>query len=229
VKDRVFAGPDVEGALAAAAETLGLPASSLRYVVLDPGTVGGRGLQPTPARVAVLLGDPPQERAAAVVEAPPTDPRAEVRSLVRAIATAAAIDVDVEVEEGEASVLVHVEGADEDFFLGPTGGCEVLDAVEHLLQRSVGVSFGARPVRLRSPRLQERRDAALVEDARRLAAEVRADGTARTTGPLNSYQRRVVHVALGGEPDLTTYSVGDGATRRVTVALASSTPLAEPD
>jgi crotonobetainyl-CoA:carnitine CoA-transferase CaiB-like acyl-CoA transferase len=57
VKDRVFSGPDVEEALAVAAASLGLPRSGLRYVVLDPGSAGGRGLMPTPARVAI----PPPE------------------------------------------------------------------------------------------------------------------------------------------------------------------------
>ena len=48
MRDRVFSGPDVEEALAIAAASLGLPRAELRYVVLDPGTAGGRGLKPTP-------------------------------------------------------------------------------------------------------------------------------------------------------------------------------------
>jgi spoIIIJ-associated protein len=223
----VFTGRDVEGALSAAAETLGLPVSALRYVVLDPGTAVGRGLQPTPARVAVLLEDRPPPRPEPESEAPPVDPRAQIRTIVRAIATAAAIDVDVEIEEGEASLLVHLDGAGEEFFLGTEGRGEVLDALEHLLQRSVAATPGARFVRVRSPRLQQRRDAALVEDARKLAEAVRADGQARTTEPLNSYERRVVHLALNVEPGLTTSSVGEGATRRVTVALSPSSAPAE--
>jgi spoIIIJ-associated protein len=40
--------------------------------------------------------------------------------------------------------------------------------------------------------------------------------------PLNAYERRLVHVALQGEPGITTYSVGEGAGRRVTVAPADA-------
>jgi predicted RNA-binding protein Jag len=36
--------------------------------------------------------------------------------------------------------------------------------------------------------------------------------------PQNPYERRVVHVALQNEPGVTTYSVGEGPDRRVTVA-----------
>ena len=44
VKDRLFSGTDVEDALSAAAASLGLPRAELRYVVLEPGGGGGRGL-----------------------------------------------------------------------------------------------------------------------------------------------------------------------------------------
>ena len=38
---------------------------------------------------------------------------------------------------------------------------------------------------------------------------------------LNSYERRVVHMALAGEPGIRTSSVGEGAERRLTVAPAA--------
>ena len=60
MKDRVFSGSDVSEAVALAAANLGLPLAQLRYVVLEAGSPGGRGLSPTPARIAVLLEDPPE-------------------------------------------------------------------------------------------------------------------------------------------------------------------------
>jgi spoIIIJ-associated protein len=65
---------------------------------------------------------------------------------------------------------------------------------------------------------RETRDEAIRLKARGLAAAVRADGTARVTDPLNAYERRIVHMALAEEPGVTTYSVGEGAGRRVTIA-----------
>ncbi len=37
---------------------------------------------------------------------------------------------------------------------------------------------------------------------------------------MNAYERRIVHVALQAEPGITTFSVGQGSDRRVTVAPA---------
>jgi spoIIIJ-associated protein len=221
VKDRIFSGQDVHDALAVAAASLGLPQAALRYVVLDAGTPAGRGLKPTPARVAVLLEDPHREasRPAPRADAPvPADPRAGLRSTLRAVVEAGGLDVEAEVEETEEAVVARLRGADVAFFLEPEGRGEVLRALEHLLHRMYGAALQPRSLRLTCEGFRERRDAALAAEARRLAAEVRAEGRLRTMEPLNAYERRVVHVALQGEPGVRTYSVGEGMERRVTVA-----------
>jgi spoIIIJ-associated protein len=226
VKDRLFSGPDVDEALSIAAASLGLPRAELRYVVLDPGSAGGRGLQPTPARIAVLLHDPPRgassSRPAGGASSPATDPRAGIRETLRELAEAGALDVEPEIEETEEAVVVRLRGPDHAFFLGAEGKGEVLRATEHLLQRLYGAAVQPRFLRLTCEGFRERRDQALAAEARRLAEAVRADGRPHEMPPLNAYERRVVHVALQDEPGVTTFSVGEGSSRRVTVA--PSTP-----
>jgi spoIIIJ-associated protein len=220
VKDRVFSGPDVEEALAVAAASLGLPRAGLRYVVLEPGSPGGRGLMPTPARVAILLEAiaPTRPVAPATAKVSVADPRAGLRATVRAVVESGGLDVDAEVEEDGDAVVVRLRGRDLAFFFGEDGRGEVLRATEHLLQRLYGAALQPRALRLVAEGFQERRNEALAEEARRVAAEVRRDGEPRTLAPQNAYERRVVHVALQDEPGVTTYSVGEGPGRRVTVA-----------
>lgn len=234
MKDHVFTGPSVPAALAEAATMLGLPETELRYVVLDAGSPGGRGLQPTPARVAVLLEAAPAAPARTAPPPPmapalPTEPRAGIRGMVRALAEEAGIDVWAEIQDqDDEKIVVQLKGPDHAFFFGQEGRGDVLRATEHLLQRTYGGEFLPRALRVECEGFQERRDAALGEEARALAAAVREDRTPRTTEPLNGYERRIVHVALSDEADITTYSVGEGSARRVTVALAeeSDTPAA---
>jgi spoIIIJ-associated protein len=57
-------------------------------------------------------------------------------------------------------------------------------------------------------------------EALELAAAVLEDGQPRLLGPLNSYERRIVHVALAEDPRVRTFSVGEGSDRRVTIAPA---------
>ena len=231
MKDRVFSGPDVEEAIAVAAASLGVPKAELRYVVLEPGTAGGRGLKPTPARVAVFLAGPERpagparDREPAPAVAP--DPLSGLRETIRAVAAAGELEVEAEIEESEEAVTVRLRGA-EAFFLGEDGRGEVLRATEHLLLRLYGAALRPRALRLTCEGFRTRRDEALAGEAHRLAQAVRADGQPRSMEPMNAYERRIVHVALQAEPGVTTYSVGEGSDRRVTVAPAGTEgPVAE--
>jgi spoIIIJ-associated protein len=226
VRDRAFSGRDVQEAVAAAAAGLGLPAESLRYVVLEPGSPGGLGVKPSPARIAVLLdASSPAPRVppgAAPAGSPAVDPKAEVRGVLRVLTEVAALDLGVEISEREGTQEVRLTGEDVAFFLGADGQGTVLRALEYLLQRVYATAGGEDPLRVECEGFRKRREELLVETARSLAAAVREDGVARTTGPLNSYERRVIHVALSGEAGIVTYSVGEGSDRRVTVATASA-------
>ena len=232
MKDRVFSGSDVSEAVALAAANLGLPLAELRYVVLEAGSPGARGLSPTPARIAVLLeaagdaGSPSSpgrggSRAPAARQEPQElDPRSGIRDTIRAIAEAGGLELAAEVSEGPEAVLVELQGADRAFFLEPDDTAEVLRATEHLLLRLYGAQLMPRALRLSGEGFRERRDAALAAEARRIAEAVRGDGQARDMPSLNSYERRVVHMALAEEPGVTTASSGEGATRRLTIAPA---------
>lgn len=252
MKDRVFTGQDVEEALASAAASLGLPLRDLRYVVLDSGTAGGRGLKPTPARIAILLHDPAaggapaagrggrreeargedaagsgKETAGRLRPAPEErDPRAGVRAIVRAVAEAGGLEIEAEVDESGEAFVVQLRGPDAVFFHGEAASGDVLYALEHLLQRTFGESLRPRVLRLRCEGFREARDRALTEEARQLAAEVRASGHAIQMEPLNAYDRRIVHLALQDLTDVRTFSVGEGLDRRVTIAPKGGDPAA---
>jgi spoIIIJ-associated protein len=226
VKDRVFSGRDVADALAAAGQALGLPPEALRYVVLEAGRAGGLGVGATPARIAVLLdGSPaPASREPAPAPARPSgDPRAGIRAVIRALGEAAGIDLAAEVEEGEQGLRVHLGGKDRGFFLEE--GCEVLRATEHLLMRMFARDVAPRGIHLECEGYREQREEALRATALELAAAVAADGKPRESPPLNSYERRIVHLALAEVKGVVTYSVGEGGDRRVTVAPAGAASL----
>jgi spoIIIJ-associated protein len=219
VKDPVYSGRDVPEAVLAASAALGIQESSLRYVVLAPGRPAALGVGGEPARIAVLLDgvrSPAAEPLPPAGEEPEIDPVEGSRRILQAVARAADVEVVVEIRSEEDAMRIRLSGPDRAFFLDDEGA--VLEALEHLLQRMFAPFLESRRLLLDYEGHREARDEALRQKALGLAEAVRADGTPRVTDPLNAYERRIVHMALAEEPGITTYSVGEGAGRRVTIA-----------
>ncbi len=229
MKDPVFTGKDVDEALKLASRTLSIPQAALRYVVLDPGSTGGRGLSPTEARIAVLFElSRPGAVAVSEPEPRPHEPRGaasvkpstHIREIVRCMVLASGQELDVEIREGRDTLDVHLVGPGTALFFDESG--DTLRALEYLFDRMYGWTLDPQRVRVTCAGFREHRENVVQRRVQELSALVRSDGSARTTEPMNSYERRIVHLALEQDPDMTTYSVGEGRERRVTIALADS-------
>jgi spoIIIJ-associated protein len=231
VKDRAFTGRDVAEAVASAAEVLGLPAASIRYFVLDPGRPGGLGVTPSPARIAVLMEAhaapsrpaPPPEPAAPPEDGPDRDardPEAELHRLVSALAEAAGTGLEAEVVAEREAWTVRLRADDPGFLLGAEGDGDVLAALEHLLHRALAPAVYPLKLKVELIGQRERRDASIRDRAEALVAEVKRDGQARATPPLNAYERRLVHMVAAIRGGVTSRSEGEGAGRRVVIAPA---------
>jgi spoIIIJ-associated protein len=216
----MFSGTSIEAALALAARTLGLPREALRYVVLDPGQPGGRGLSPTPARIAILHDDPERARASAAGGEDPGPPAAAVPLLLEVLeeledALDDSLGLEVR-EDEEEGLVVRIEGPGRRWLLGGDG--DALAALDHLLRRILQAQGHAARLIVWCEGWRERRDAALRERALEVARAVREDGQPRRLEPLNSYERRIVHMAVAELAGLTTFSEGEGHERFVTIA-----------
>jgi len=230
MSDPVFSGQDVADAVASAARSLGLEAARLRYVVLDAGRPGGLGVSPSPARIAVLLERRPAGETRPIPSARPAplqgdeqppaprtgDVRADVRGLVRRLAEASGLDLAAEVEEGADGLVVKLQGPGCAMLLEEEG--EVFRSLDHLLQRAYRDRISSGRLSVQCEGYRDHRDARLRARALELAQAVEADGRPRRTEALNSYERRIVHMVVSERPALETYSVGEGADRRVTIA-----------
>jgi spoIIIJ-associated protein len=242
MKDQIFTGRNVAEAVDIAGRTLGLAPDAIRYVVLEREAPGVMGIGGTPARIAVLLdarkggsGAGPmlganerprgeggeRERSSAPRERP-QDLRAALRAFVRELAETGEIDLTAEVEEDEQRTTVRLFGADRELLL--ERGAEALLALDHIIQRAFAHDIHPRRLVVECEGYRETRDAALETKARELADAVRADGQPRETEPLNSYERRIIHVTLTDAPGVRTFSVGEGPDRRVTIAPAEVPP-----
>ena len=117
--------------------------------------------------------------------------------------------------------LLNIDGADTSFLLNEGG--ELLEALQHLVNQVFGRALPkGEHIVCDVEDFRATREAELRAMARHAADRVRATGTAFTFGPMTSNERRVIHLALAGEADLHTESVGEGSARRLKVSLNPS-------
>src|SRR5918992_5453503 len=124
---------------------------------------------------------------------------------------------------GEATdgCLLNIDGADTSLLLSEGG--ELLEALQHLVNQAFSreLERGERIV-CDADDFRATREAELRAMARHASERVRATGVAFTFGPMNSNERRVIHLSLAEEDDLYTESIGEGSARRLKVSLKLS-------
>src|SRR6267142_1315025 len=131
------------------------------------------------------------------------------------------LQLRVTLKQGVASQVLDIDGADAELLEGQTG--ELLEALQHLLNQIYGrsLSGGARLV-CDVHGFRATREAELQAMANLAANRVRKTGIAFTFEPMNSNERRIIHLTLAEVEDLYTESIGEGAERKLRVGLKST-------
>ena len=127
------------------------------------------------------------------------------------------LKVSSEWNEDEGCIL-NFDGDDVSLVLAENG--EMLDAFETLLFQIYGRELERKHrFSCDADGFRQTRKSELGAMANFAAQNVREKGVPFTFGVLNSTERRVIHLALQGEEDLLTESVGEGRERRLQVSL----------
>ena len=130
------------------------------------------------------------------------------------------LDVTVSVETGDTSKL-DVRGSETDkealgALIGRKG--ERLSALQHLVNLMLSRKLGAwTRVLVDVEDYRGRRERQLREIATRAAEHVRESGKMIQLEPMPALERRWIHLALRGNPDVATQSIGEEPHRRVVI------------
>ena len=159
----------------------------------------------------------------------------QIEEFLDTILDLADFDLDFEVSEGETphpdfenpDLIVRFTGPDVDLLLG--NKAELLLALEQLTMEAIGASadehsricFDANDHRVL--RIEELRMSALAA-----AERVKKTRVPFHFSPMNSRERRILHLALRGETEVRSESVGEGPIRQVVVVPADLKTLPEP-
>jgi spoIIIJ-associated protein len=141
----------------------------------------------------------------------------EIRALVSSVLDAMGFDARVEVYDAGGFIAVDVAPDNTALFIGQKG--ETIDALQYLVNVS---AFKERPffkrIVLDAEGYRQRRVEAIQGMAHRTARRAVREQRTVEMPPMNSAERRVVHLFLSENPGVTTQSEGSGDSRRVSVS-----------
>ncbi len=230
-------GKTVEDAIQNALEQLGASRDAVTVRVISAGTGGLFGIGGGETRVQVELkpegatdetdeDETPEEPtapepAAAAPELPLAQEQLnDATELLREFFHHLGSAVTIEVTDTDP-LRLNVSGEGTDAFIGKRG--TTLRSIQFLFNLMLTKQLGEHDlVVVDIGGYRQRREELLTGMARRLADLVRENGKAITLEAMPPHERRIIHLTLAEDDDVSTHSTGTGDERRVVIEIQPS-------
>lgn len=143
-----------------------------------------------------------------------TDAIKFLTDVFKAMKLEASINVEFDAAENELSIDVKAE--DMGVLIGKRG--QTLDSLQYIVSLAINKDSNEYvKVKLDSENYRIRRKETLENLAKNIASKVKRTGRQVSLEPMNSFERRIIHSALQGDPDCETFSEGNDPYRKVVV------------
>ncbi|HEY4641012.1 MAG TPA: R3H domain-containing nucleic acid-binding protein [Thermoanaerobaculia bacterium] len=153
------------------------------------------------------------------IEIPEQGPESETAGAVRTwceqVLSLAKLNLAVRTEENDTQVHVRLYGSDGRRMIDRNG--ELLDAVQVLANKSLTGRRVEKDIELDCENFKGRRVEDLEQRAHEIADRVREDGREFLLPAMSPIERRIVHMTLRDDADVTTESRGEGFFKRVAI------------
>ncbi len=134
------------------------------------------------------------------------------------VTAAFGIHTPVDVEESPDGPRLNLSGEEAELLVRHRG--EPLKALQHVVDMAYGRTLSDdRRVFVDALAYRKGKDLELRQMAKLLAEKVKQSGLDQQLGPLNPYERRIVHMAVAETAGVTTESVGDAFSKTVLISL----------
>jgi spoIIIJ-associated protein len=178
------------------------------------GGAGGRGPRRESAN-DFQTGDFERFAGEIPVQGPESEPAGAVREWYARLLALAKLQLEIRTEENETQIVIRLFGSDAHLLTDQHG--ELLDAIQVLGNKALVGRKLEKEIELNCEAFKERRAEQLAETAREVAERVRAGGREQLLPSMTPIERRIVHLALQEDADVTTESRGDGFYKRVAI------------
>jgi spoIIIJ-associated protein len=140
-----------------------------------------------------------------------------IAEFVQNVVNAMGLGLTVAIEETPEATRINLEGEDGGALIRRGG--EGLQALQHIVATAFRKQLGEdNRIVIDCMGFRRDKDAELRQMARFMADKARSTGAAQEMGPLNPYERRIVHMAIAEAGDVTSESIGDAHMKTVIIS-----------
>jgi len=194
-------GRTVEEAVDLALQKLGTNREQVKIIVLSEGTKGLFGLGYKPCKVRVTIKE---------------DNSASPESILKTILNEMDVECEIRSMSSDGNIHLTIKTPNPGLLIGRRG--MTLNSIQYLVNCVANrSSLVKRRIMIDTEQYRERREESLVSLAKRLASKVKVTGHEVIVEPMNPQDRRVIHMTLQSDPDIVTFSRGEGSMRSVVI------------
>jgi spoIIIJ-associated protein len=141
----------------------------------------------------------------------------QIVAFLQSVVDAMGMTLQARIEETPEAARINLEG--EDGGLLVRSGGQGLQALQHLVATAFRKQLGddSRIV-VDCNGFRKDKDAEIRQMARFVAEKARTSGVPQEMGPLNPYERRIVHMAVAEDPSVSSESIGDAFMKTVIIS-----------
>ena len=141
----------------------------------------------------------------------------QIADFVHSVVNAMGVALAVTIEESPEGTRINLEGEDGGVLIRRGG--EGLQALQHVVATAFRRQLGDDTrVVVDCNGFRRDKDAEIKQMARFMAEKARSSGMAQEMGPLNPYERRIVHIAIAEDPTVSSESIGDAFMKTVIIS-----------
>ena len=141
----------------------------------------------------------------------------DITGFLQNVVAAMGMSLTTSVEETPDGTRINLEGEDGGVLVRRGG--EGLQALQHLVATAFRRQLGDdNRVVVDCNGFRKEKDLELKQMARYMAEKARSSGMPQEMGPLNPYERRIVHLAIAEDTGVTSESIGDAFMKTVIIS-----------
>jgi spoIIIJ-associated protein len=141
----------------------------------------------------------------------------DISAFVQRVVDAMGLSLNSTIEETPEATRINLEGEDGGVLIRRGG--EGLQALQHLVATTFRKQLGDdNRIVVDCNGFRRDKDAELRQMAKFMADKARSSGTPQEMGPLNPYERRIVHLAIAEDPSASSESIGDAFMKTVIIS-----------